>query len=132
MTTYNIHLGISNHYTSSTLMTLQYKNKIFYVGYGQSTGHNTSGSQSIDSGCQIGGSTGRGSLGRANTGSLGGNRGSLASVGKPTTSTLASLAGLLSNSDIKTETKCETSFINKPEKDEILQRVRVSRKQNLF
>ncbi|XP_071872854.1 pecanex isoform X2 [Bombus fervidus] len=102
MTTYNIHLG-----------------------YGQSTGHNTSGSQSIDSGCQIGGSTGRGSLGRANTGSLGGNRGSLASVGKPTTSTLASLAGLLSNSDIKTETKCETSFINKPEKDEILQRVRI-------
>ncbi|XP_026667841.1 pecanex-like protein 1 isoform X1 [Ceratina calcarata] len=101
MTTYNIH-----------------------IGYGQS-GHNTSGSQSIDSGCQIGGSTGRGSLGRANTGSLGGNRGSLASVGKPTSSTLASLAGLLSNSDIKTETKSETSFTSKLEKDEVLQRVRI-------
>ncbi|KAG7207181.1 hypothetical protein KM043_008869 [Ampulex compressa] len=101
MTTYNIHSG-----------------------YAQS-GHNTSGSQSIDSGCQIGGSTGRGSLGRANTGSLGGNRGSLASVGKPTSSTLASLAGLLSNSDIKTETKSETSFSSKMEKDEIFQRVRI-------
>ncbi|CAK9799436.1 Pecanex-like protein 1 [Anthophora quadrimaculata] len=101
MTTYNIHLG-----------------------YGQS-GHNTSGSQSIDSGCQIGGSTGRGSLGRTNTGSLGGNRGSLASVGKPTSSTLASLAGLLSNSDIKTETKSETSFTSKLEKDEVFQRVRI-------
>ncbi|KAG9436170.1 pecanex-like protein 1 [Apis mellifera carnica] len=102
MTTYNIHLG-----------------------YGQSAGHNTSGSQSIDSGCQIGGSAGRGSLGRTNTGSLGGNRGSLASVGKPTSSTLASLAGLLSNSDIKTESKSETSFTSKLEKDEVLQRVRI-------
>ncbi|XP_076648981.1 pecanex isoform X2 [Halictus rubicundus] len=101
MTTYNIHSG-----------------------YGQS-GYNTSGSQSIDSGCQIGGSTGRGSLGRANTASLGGNRGSLASVGKPTSSTLASLAGLLSNSDIKTETKSETSFSGKVEKEEVLQRVRI-------
>lgn len=95
------------------------------VGYAQS-GHNTSGSQSMESGCQIGGSTGRGSLGRANTGSLGGNRGSLASVGKPTSSTLASLAGLLSNSDIKTETKSETSFSSKLEKEEVFQRVRVS------
>ncbi|KZC13014.1 PREDICTED: pecanex-like protein 1 [Dufourea novaeangliae] len=101
MTTYNIHSG-----------------------YGQSS-YNTSGSQSIDSGCQIGGSTGRGSLGRANTGSLGGNRGSLASVGKPTSSTLASLAGLLSNSDIKTEIKSETSFSGKVEKEEVLQRVRI-------
>ncbi|XP_032676512.1 pecanex-like protein 1 isoform X2 [Odontomachus brunneus] len=99
MTTYNIH-----------------------TGYAQS-GHNTSGSQSMESGCQIGGSTGRGSLGRANTGSLGGNRGSLASVGKPTSSTLASLAGLLSNSDIKTETKSETSFSSKLEKEEVFQRV---------
>jgi len=99
---------------------------ILYAGYVQS-GHNTSGSQSIESGCQIGGSTGRGSLGRANTGSLGGNRGSLASVGKPTSSTLASLAGLLSNSDIKaTETKSETSFSSKMEKEEVYQRVRVS------
>ncbi|XP_011311909.1 pecanex-like protein 1 isoform X2 [Fopius arisanus] len=94
-----------------------------HFGFNQS-GHNTSGSQSMDSGCQIGGSTGRGSLGRANTGSLGGNRGSLASVGKPTSSTLASLAGLLSNNDIKIESKCETSF-SKPEKDEISQRVRI-------
>ncbi|KAK2578679.1 hypothetical protein KPH14_012167 [Odynerus spinipes] len=101
MTTYNIH-----------------------TGYGQS-GHNTSGSQSMESGCQIGGSTGRGSLGRANTGSLGGNRGSLASVGKPTSSTLASLAGLLSSSDIKTESKSETSFSNKLEKEEVFQRVRI-------
>ncbi|CAL1678982.1 unnamed protein product [Lasius platythorax] len=101
MTTYNIHSG-----------------------YAQS-GHNTSGSQSMESGCQIGGSTGRGSLGRANTGSLGGNRGSLASVGKPTSSTLASLAGLLSNSDIKTETKSETSFSSKLEKEEVFQRVRI-------
>nr|XP_050854657.1 pecanex-like protein 1 isoform X1 [Vespula vulgaris] len=101
MTTYNIHSG-----------------------YGQS-GHNTSGSQSMESGCQIGGSTGRGSLGRANTSSLGGNRGSLASVGKPTSSTLASLAGLLSNSDIKTESKSETSFSNKLDKEEVFQRVRI-------
>ncbi|XP_031828989.1 pecanex isoform X2 [Nomia melanderi] len=101
MTTYNIH-----------------------PGYSQS-GYNTSGSQSMDSGCQIGGSTGRGSLGRANTASLGGNRGSLASVGKPTSSTLANLAGLLSNSDIKTETKSETSFSGKVEKEEVLQRVRI-------
>ncbi|XP_057329503.1 pecanex-like protein 1 isoform X1 [Microplitis mediator] len=100
MTTYNIHSGYSQ------------------------SGHNTSGSQSMDSGCQIGGSTGRGSLGRANTGSLGGNRGSLASVGKPTSSTLASLAGLLSNNDIKTESKCETSFSGK-DKEEISQRVRI-------
>jgi len=95
------------------------------IGYAQS-GHNTSGSQSMESGCQIGGSTGRGSLGRANTGSLGGNRGSLASVGKPTSSTLASLAGLLSNNDIKMETKSETSFSSKLEKEEVFQRVRVS------
>ncbi|KAK0163469.1 hypothetical protein PV327_007144 [Microctonus hyperodae] len=93
-------------------------------GYSQS-GHNTSGSQSMDSGCQIGPSTGRGSLGRANTGSLSGNRGSLASVGKPTSSTLASLAGLLSNNDIKTESKCETSFSGKVDKEEISQRVRI-------
>ncbi|XP_046486198.1 pecanex-like protein 1 isoform X1 [Neodiprion pinetum] len=101
MTTYNIHSG-----------------------YNQS-GHNTSGSQSMDSSCQIGGSAGRGSLGRANTGSLGGNRGSLASVGKPTSATLASLAGLLSSGDIKAESKSETSFTNKQEKDEVFQRVRI-------
>lgn len=133
MTTYNIHLGIYNTsiiiiFIFIIFIILQYKNKIFDIGYGQSTGHNTSGSQSIDSGCQIGGSAGRGSLGRTNTGSLGGNRGSLASVGKPTSSTLASLAGLLSNSDIKTESKSETSFTSKLEKDEVLQRVRVSKK----
>ena len=96
-----------------------------HLGYSQS-GHNPSGSQSMESGCQIGGSTGRGSLGRANTGSLGGNRGSLASMGKPASSTLASLTGLLSSSDIKQESKCETSFSAKSEKDEISQRVRVS------
>lgn len=97
-----------------------------YTGYNQS-GHNTSGSQSMESGCQIGGSTGRGSLCRANTSSVGGNcRGSLASMGKPTSSTLASLAGLLSSGDIKTDSKSETSFSAKLEKEEVLQRVRVS------
>ncbi|XP_076242689.1 pecanex isoform X5 [Calliopsis andreniformis] len=101
MTTYNIHSG-----------------------YGQSC-HNTSGSQSMESGCQISGSTGRGSLGRGNTGSLSENRGSLASVGKPTSSTLASLAGLLSNSEIKAETKSETNFSTKLEKEEVFQRVRI-------
>ena len=80
----------------------------------------------MDSGCQIGTSTGRGSLGRANAGSLGGNRGSLVSVGKPTSSTLASLAGLLSSSEMKTESKSETSFTAKLEREEVLQRVRVS------
>ncbi|OXU21584.1 hypothetical protein TSAR_015155 [Trichomalopsis sarcophagae] len=102
MTTYNIHSG-----------------------YNQSS-HNTSGSQSMESGCQIGGSTGRGSLCRANTSSVGGNcRGSLASMGKPTSSTLASLAGLLSSGDIKNESKSETSFSAKLEKEEVLQRVRI-------
>lgn len=73
------------------------------------------------------GSTGRGSLGRGNTtSSVSGNcRGSLASMGKPTSSTLASLAGLLSSSDIKSEAKSETSFTTKLEKEEVLQRVRV-------
>jgi hypothetical protein len=67
-----------------------------------SSGHNTSGSQSMDSG-QIGGSLGRGgTLGR------GGNRGSIASVGKPSSSTLASLAGLLSATE--SGTKAESSF----------------------
>ncbi|XP_020296793.1 pecanex-like protein 3 isoform X2 [Pseudomyrmex gracilis] len=87
------------------------------TGYAQS-GHNTSGSQSMESGCQLGGSTGRGSLGRANAGSFSGNRGSFVSAMKPTSSTLASLAGLLSNSE-KTETKSETS------KEEVYQRVRI-------
>lgn len=47
-------------------------------------------------------------------------------MGKPTSSTLASLAGLLSSGDIKTEAKSETSFSAKLEKEEVLQRVRVS------
>lgn len=56
------------------------------IGYG----HNTSGSQSMDSSqMQLGGSNRGGSLGRS---SLGG-RGSLPSVGKPSSATLASLAG---------------------------------------
>lgn len=79
---------------------------LFYWSQGYtahpSSGHNTSGSQSMDSG-QIGGSLGRGStLGR------GGNRGSIASVGKPSSSTLASLAGLLSTGE--SGTKAESSF----------------------
>ncbi|XP_074039325.1 pecanex isoform X2 [Leptinotarsa decemlineata] len=57
--------------------------------------HHTS-SQSTD-GSHLGGSIGRGSsLSRT---SLGGNRGSLVSVGKPTSSTLASLAGLFKERD---------------------------------
>jgi hypothetical protein len=96
-----------------------------------SSGHNTSGSQSMDSG-QIGGSMGRG-------GTLG--RGSIASVGKPSSSTLASLAGLLSSGD--SGTKAESSFsqaVSKREdretdttenslavdKEPVFQRVRVS------
>lgn len=43
---------------------------------------------------------------------------------------MASLTGLLSSSDIKQESKCETSFSGKAEKDEISQRVRVSQKIN--
>ncbi|KAF5282134.1 hypothetical protein FQR65_LT02831 [Abscondita terminalis] len=59
-------------------------------------GHHTMGSQSTD-GSHFGGSMGRGaSLSRT---SLGGNRGSLASMGKPTSSTLASLAGLFKERD---------------------------------
>ncbi|CAH1237391.1 unnamed protein product [Diabrotica balteata] len=54
------------------------------------------GSQSTD-GSHLGGSIGRGSsLSRT---SLGGNRGSLVSVGKPTSSTLVSLAGLFKERD---------------------------------
>ncbi|XP_057670878.1 pecanex-like protein 1 isoform X1 [Diorhabda carinulata] len=54
------------------------------------------GSQSTD-GSHLGGSIGRGSsLSRA---SLGGNRGSLVSMGKPTSSTLVSLAGLFKERD---------------------------------
>ncbi|CAH1958080.1 unnamed protein product [Acanthoscelides obtectus] len=54
------------------------------------------GSQSTD-GSHLGGSIGRGSsLSRT---SLGGNRGSLVSVGKPTSSTLVSLAGLFKEKD---------------------------------
>jgi hypothetical protein len=85
---------------------------------------------------QIGGSLGRGgTLGR------GGNRGSIASVGKPSSSTLASLAGLLSAAE--SGTKVESSFsqgVNKKEdretdpaegnlaadKEPVFQRVRVS------
>ncbi|XP_023722503.1 pecanex-like protein 1 isoform X5 [Cryptotermes secundus] len=81
MTTCNIHSGYTAH---------------------PSSGHNTSGSQSMDS-SQIGGSLGRGgTLGR------GGNRGSIASAGKPSSSTLASLAGLLSATE--SGTKAESSF----------------------
>ncbi|KAL3266292.1 hypothetical protein HHI36_010472 [Cryptolaemus montrouzieri] len=58
--------------------------------------HHNAGNQSLE-GTQLGGSIGRGSsLGRA---SIGGNRGSLVSMGKPTSSTLASLAGLFKEKD---------------------------------
>ncbi|RZC36732.1 hypothetical protein BDFB_010711 [Asbolus verrucosus] len=58
--------------------------------------HQTAGSQSTD-GSHLSGSMGRGSsLSRT---SLGGNRGSLVSMGKPTSATLASLAGLFKERD---------------------------------
>ncbi|KAJ9585807.1 hypothetical protein L9F63_002398, partial [Diploptera punctata] len=93
MTTCNIHSGYTAH---------------------PSSGHNTSGSQSMESG-QIGGSMGRG-------GSLGGNRGSIASVGKPSSSTLASLAGLLSAAE--SGAKAESSF-TQSNKEPVFQRVRI-------
>ena len=74
----------------------------------------------MESSCQ----TGRGSLTRANASSIGGTcRGSLASMGKPTSSTLASLAGLLGTAELKLEPKSETSFTAKVEKEDVLQRV---------
>lgn len=93
-------------------------------------GYQTSGSQSIDS-THIGGSMGRG--GSLSRGSLGGNRGSLASMGKPTSSTLASLAGLFKERDERTlpevqNNKTEEKSLENSEqsdKDNTLQRVRV-------
>ncbi|XP_044747747.1 pecanex-like protein 1 [Coccinella septempunctata] len=59
-------------------------------------GHHNSGSQSCEA-AHLSGSIGRGSsLGR---GSLGANRGSLVSMGKPTSSTLANLAGIFKEKD---------------------------------
>ncbi|XP_045480207.1 pecanex-like protein 1 [Harmonia axyridis] len=59
-------------------------------------GHPNSGSQSCEA-AHLSGSIGRGSsLGR---GSLGANRGSLVSMGKPTSSTLANLAGIFKEKD---------------------------------
>ncbi|XP_071440736.1 pecanex-like protein 1 isoform X2 [Hetaerina americana] len=75
-----------------------------HLGYGHpGVGHTTMGSQSMDMGQVgvVGGSVGRGgSLGRGGGGSLTANRGSVtsnasASLGKPSSSTLASLAGFL-------------------------------------
>ncbi|XP_067011369.2 pecanex-like protein 1 isoform X2 [Anabrus simplex] len=98
-----------------------------HSGYGHpSSGHNTSGSQSMDS-TQIGGSVGRG--GSLSRGSLGGNRGSLASVGKPSSSTLASIAGLLSAAEGSVgsgarEKERETETAS-GDKEPVLQRVRI-------
>lgn len=113
-------------------------------------GHHTAGSQSTD-GSHFGGSMGRGaslsriSLGNTmsretilsfNKGFVGGNRGSLASMGKPTSSTLASLAGLFKERDERNisqvpdgqsrgdERLNESSEAT--EKDVLMQRVRVS------
>ena len=76
---------------------------------------------SLGSGIVVGGGGGGGSLGRA-------NRGSLASVGKPSSATLASLAGLLS-SDGKTENKereaVSDSQAHDYDKEPLLHRVRV-------
>lgn len=73
-------------------------------------GHNTSGSQSMDSSqMQLGGSNRGGSLGRSSVG----GRGSLPSVGKPSSTTFASFAGFLSSDNSKGETigrERETSF----------------------
>lgn len=96
MTTYNIHSG-----------------------YGHTTG--SAGSQSMES-TMISGSIGRGgSLGR---GSMGGNRGSIASVGKPSSSTLASLAGLLSSSDT-----CKEGFYKQRDEIQIQQQQQVQQQQ---
>lgn len=99
-------------------------------------GYQTSGSQSMDS-THVGGSMGRG--GSLSRGSLGGNRGSLASMGKPTSSTLASLAGLFKERDeraaasdqrggesqqVRGEDKNEGS--EQAERENAVQRVRVS------
>lgn len=102
-----------------------------------SSGLNLSGSQSLDGSSQIGGgsSVGRSSLTRGNF-----NRGSVASnvsgsVGKPSTSTLASIAGLLtdtngnsreSNKDRTSETRSiRESSRDRENKSASLQRVRI-------
>jgi len=105
MTTYNSGTIVNVDTTGSNTFVCSIRVYSTNVGYAQS-GHNTSGRESPYA--------------------RRGNRGSLASVGKPTSATLASLAGLLSNSDIKTEAKSETSFSSKVEKEEVYQRVRVS------
>jgi hypothetical protein len=95
--------------------------------------HQNAGSQSTD-GSHLSGSMGRGSsLSRT---SLGGNRGSLVSMGKPTSATLASLAGLFKERDeravsqapdAQTRTDERTGdFDETAEKEFSVQRVRVS------
>ena len=95
--------------------------------------HQTAGSQSTD-GSHLSGSMGRGSsLSRT---SLGGNRGSLVSVGKPTSATLASLAGLFKEKDERAVSQAPDAqprndertgdFDETAEKEYSVQRVRVS------
>lgn len=89
-------------------------------------GYQTTGSQSLESSGHISGSMGRG--GSLSRGSLGGNRGSLASMGKPTSSTLASLAGLFKERDERTlqEMQHKEEKANEEQTErENLQRVRV-------
>jgi hypothetical protein len=94
--------------------------------------HQNAGSQSTD-GSHLSGSMGRGSsLSRT---SLGGNRGSLVSMGKPTSATLASLAGLFKERDeravsqapdAQTRTDERTGdFDETAEKEFSVQRVRI-------
>ncbi|XP_063915633.1 pecanex-like protein 1 isoform X1 [Zophobas morio] len=94
--------------------------------------HQTAGSQSTD-GSHLSGSMGRGSsLSRT---SLGGNRGSLVSVGKPTSATLASLAGLFKEKDERAVSQAPDAqprndertgdFDETAEKEYSVQRVRI-------
>ncbi|XP_064214797.1 pecanex-like protein 1 isoform X2 [Tribolium castaneum] len=90
--------------------------------------HQTAGSQSTD-GSHLSGSMGRGSsLSRT---SLGGNRGSLVSVGKPTSATLASLAGLFKERDERAVSQTpdgqprNDEFDETAEKEYSVQRVRI-------
>ncbi|GLV35789.1 pecanex [Carabus blaptoides fortunei] len=91
-------------------------------------GYQTSGSQSMDS-THISGSMGRG--GSLSRGSLGGNRGSLASMGKPTSSTLASLAGLFKErderaaSEQRVDEREKNDGLEQSERENAVQRVRI-------
>lgn len=91
---------------------------------------NILGSQSMDNNQQVSVVRG-GSLGR-------GNRGSLVSAGKPSSSTLASLAGLLAAAEASSgkgadqRSSVTETVENTEEKEPVLQRVRVSAARKYF